>query len=434
MSKQSASLLRVAVVGGGPAGSALALYALKYAREAGRDLSVTIYEGRDFREAGPSGCNMCAGIVPLSDLKQFGELGIALPPGMILARVSGYALHTSAGVLSATQPDARAQIVSVYRGSGPRRGNPPPGLLSFDQLLLDEAVARGAALRRSFACAVRRGPPVSVVDTEREEAFDLVVLAAGVNGHRLSLEGFDYRPPPTGLMCQAEIHLGEDEVDRRLGRSVHIFLPPDGVASYGILIPKGPYVTVSLLDAPGRVPGLNRFLALEEVRSVLGADFTVVCGCRPRVSVGLGTNIADGGFVAIGDASASRLYKNGIGSALATAERAAWTAVHRGCGKADFAASYLPLCRAIHADNRFGRFLFLQVPLLKRFPMLPMAHRRLATTLSPGHPVRDLHSRILWGMFTGAYSYSDLFGMAIRPRLVAELVRALGRSVLGSDG
>ena len=82
------------------------------------------------------------------------------------------------------------------------------------------------------------------------------------------------------------------------------------------------------------------------------------------------------GFVAIGDAGVTRLFKNGIGSALRTARRAAWIAVSRGCSRADFVAGYLPLSRAIDLDNQIGRLLFLQVPLLKRFDAVSTGRNR----------------------------------------------------------
>lgn len=419
---------RIAVIGGGPAGSFFALYALAYARQARRDLAVTIYEGKDFRRCGLPGCNMCAGIIPAAVLHRFRDLGLSLPPALVLSRISSYSLHTSAGSLSASQPDPQAEIVSVYRGAGPRYGH-PPGQISFDEFLLEEAVARGASLRRAYVEAVRFPQPAEVVSGGESKRYDLVVLATGVNGHPLALGGVAYRPPPTRAMCQSEVHLGRDEVQRRLGAAVHIFLPPDEIATYGILIPKGPFVTVSLLHPRQRMQSLRQFLALDEVRAVLGPEVRRVCGCLPRIAVGPAHGMAADGFVAIGDASVTRLYKNGIGSALATAERAARTAVFQGCRGEDFAARYLPLCRTIDRDNRIGRLLFLEVPMLKHFGVMPMAHCHLATDAGRHGAVSQLHARILWGMFTGAYSYRQLAGMVTDPALLLQLALALGRSL-----
>ena len=418
---------RIAVVGGGPAGSFSALCALKHSHLAGREISVTIYEGKDFSRPGQPGCNMCAGLIPASVVSQFSTLDLTIPPEMILSHISSYALHTTAGVLNARQLDAQADVISVYRGTGPAYGG-RQDRISFDAYLLEQAVARGARLRRSFVEGIRRARPVEIVSAGKIETYDLVVLATGINGHPLSVTGFDYRPPPTATMCQTEIYLGEEEVLGRVGHSVHIFLPPDDVATYGILIPKGPFVTASLLNARNRMRSMAGFLGSEQVTRVLGHQPRRVCGCLPRISVGPARGCFDDGFVAIGDVCATRLYKNGIGSALATARRAALTAIWRGARRADFAASYLPLCRAINNDNMIGRLLFLQVPALKRFRAISMAHYLVATDAH--HTARELHARILWGMFTGTYPYHELLRMSVHPTLITRLGLALARSLL----
>ncbi len=51
---------RVAVIGGGPSGSFLALYLLHYARQKGLELKVDIYQERAFSRLGPRGCKGCA--------------------------------------------------------------------------------------------------------------------------------------------------------------------------------------------------------------------------------------------------------------------------------------------------------------------------------------------------------------------------------------
>jgi flavin-dependent dehydrogenase len=306
---------------------------------------------------------MCAGIIPSSVLDQFGTLGLMVPDDLVVSRITGYTLHTPAGAISAHQPDEHARIISVYRGAGPRCGD-AAGWPSFDDFLLRAAVVRGARLRRCYVETIRRGKPVEVLSEGRTEPYDLVVLATGVNGRGPRLEGFGYRPPRTEAMWQTELHLGREEVERRLGSAVHVFLLPDEIAAFGILVPKGPNVSASLLQPCPYMRDLPSFLEREEVAAVLGAKRRPVCGCRPRVSVGPASEMADDGFVAIGDAAATRLYKNGIGSALKTADRAARTAIYHGCSKAAFERHYVPLCRAIGRDNRLGRLLFLELPLL----------------------------------------------------------------------
>jgi flavin-dependent dehydrogenase len=429
MSEAPRERLRIAVIGGGPAGSFFALSALTLARAAGRDLDLVIYEGKDFRRFGQPGCNMCAGIVPAWVVEQLGELGLAVPPELIWGRVGSYCLHTTAGILRAAQPDPHAEILSVYRGSGPRYGH-PPGMRSFDEFLVEEAVARGATLRRGVVQAVRRGARPEVATAEGAESYDLVVLATGVNHPGPRLDGFAYLPPPTGPTCQTELYLGHAEVELRLGSAVHVFLPPDSIGDYGVLIPKGPFVTASLLGPRHQMRSLRAFLARPEVTDLLGRDCRQVCGCLPRISLGPARHVVDDGFVAIGDASSTRLYKNGIGSALATARQAAWTTVHAGTSREAYAHHYLPLCRHIDSDNRLGRLLFRGVPLLKRTSALARAQREIAESGRRVAPASELQARLLWGMFTGAYPYRDLLGIAVSPHLTIRLALAAGRSFL----
>jgi flavin-dependent dehydrogenase len=431
MSETSREPQRIAVIGGGPAGSFFALHGLTFARALSRDVSITIYEGKDFRRFGQPGCNMCAGIVPAWVMDQLVELGLAIPPELIWGRVNAYSLHTSAGVLRATQPDARAEIFSVYRGTGPRYGH-PPGLTSFDEFLLEAAVARGATLRRAVVQSARPGRPGEVITAEGTEAYDLVVLATGINHGRPQLHGTGYRPPPTGPTCQTELFLGEDEVRLRLGSAVHIFLPPDDVGDYGVLIPKGPFVTVSLLGPRDRMRSLREFLGMPDVMDVLGGPARQVCGCLPSISVGPAAGVVDDGFVAIGDASSTRLYKNGIGSAFATARQAAWATICEGTSRKALTRHYLPLCRRIDRDNRIGRLLFLEVPILKRVGALSRAHLGIARDAAQHRRASELQARFLWGMFTGAYSYRELLGIAVAPTLLGRLALSVGHALAGT--
>ena len=50
---------RVAVMGGGPAGSFFSYFLLTMAERAGLEIHVDIYEPRNFDVSGPAGCNMC---------------------------------------------------------------------------------------------------------------------------------------------------------------------------------------------------------------------------------------------------------------------------------------------------------------------------------------------------------------------------------------
>ena len=70
---------RVAVIGGGPAGSFFTYFLFEMAERIGMELAVDIYEPRDFSNAGPQGCNMCGGILSESLVQLLATEGINLP-------------------------------------------------------------------------------------------------------------------------------------------------------------------------------------------------------------------------------------------------------------------------------------------------------------------------------------------------------------------
>jgi flavin-dependent dehydrogenase len=143
-----------------------------------------------------------------------------------------------------------------------------------------------------------------------------------------------------------------------------------------------------------------------------------LCGCTPRVAVALAAGIYADRLVVVGDAAVTRLYKDGIGAAFITAEAAARTAIQRGVSRRDFAAGYRPVCRRIAADNVYGHWLFRLWALTRRASFLRDAWGR-AILAEAGLPVANhVHTRVLWGMFTGDESYRQIFWLSVsRPAL-----------------
>ena len=130
-------------------------------------------------------------------------------------------------------------------------------------------------------------------------------------------------------------------------------------------------------------------------------------------------------MVAVGDAAVVRLYKDGIGSAYHTAERAMTAALDHGISQAAFARHYAPFCRRMRQDNLYGRALFKLWDLTLHTPRLLKAWLAVVRHESALPPPRRLHQRILWGMFSGEESYRTLFWLAMRPRAVGGLLRNL---------
>jgi NADH dehydrogenase len=408
---------RVAVIGGGPAGSFFALYLLKYAAERGIRPEVTIYQEKDFSEVGPKGCKGCAGILSINLLKNLAELQLKVPSEIIQTKIEHYTVHSPHIAISIANPERGVEIASIYRGGGPCVSH--DGGVGFDQWLLSQAQKQGAKIENQRVSQVylEQGAEIQIVDKRLE--YDLVVLATGVNSRPIPISGVDYMPPKTVTMALAELHVGLAEVQSRLGNTAHAFLIPQSGLIFGTLVPKGPFISVSLLSTGKRLVSINDFLNYDVVRSLLPGSYERVCGCQPRATTGYARNYCGDRFVAIGDAAVSRLYKDGIGSSLLTARRAAQTVVNHGLLRQNFRRYYQPFCQDISRDNRWGRLLFLANDKTKDSRTFLLAQRQLIAEEQNNVRGRQPFTRAAWGMFTGSYSYRAIGRMVFNPASLA---------------
>lgn len=421
---ETSRLSRVAVVGGGPAGSFFALQLIQFARAKGLSPQVHIYEPRDFGQAGPSGCNRCAGILSSSLLHNLRGLGLVVPPEVIQSRIRVYSLYSPFGTTEIEAPTPGQEICSVYRGSGPLY-SPLPPTSSFDCFLLEEARRAGAEVKPSRVRAARLVPHPGVALEKGWEEYDLVVLATGVNAPAPLVEGLPYSPPPTQRMAQDELLARQEDVQEAFGHRVKVFLLPHSDLVFGTAVPKGSFINISLLGRRA-TPSVDEFLSHPIVKSALPFPYERVCGCRPLISIGRARNPVGEGFVAVGDAAVTRLYKDGIGAALLTARQAAYTAVNFGTTAQALRQHYLPFLRALERDNAYGRLLFSFHRRLRDSPAFFRAQARLLAEEKVCGGSRPYH-RALWGMFTGSHSYGEILRTALRPhfptRLFLEAVR-----------
>jgi len=413
---------RIAVIGGGPAGCFFAFHALAAAQQRGLHIRVFIFEGKDFTQRGPIGCNKCAGILSSRLLHNLHSLQLKLPPQVIMGEIQTYVLHLEDTVVEISRPEPWRRIVSVYRGAGPRLGDLPPNV-SFDGWLLAEVQQRGAKVIRERVIEVRMaGRPVVVTGTSALTC-DLVVLATGVNSRTVHLPDLSYVPPATEIMSQDEVAVSGMSGDRR----VHVYFGRPAGTLFAGLIPKGPFVSVSLLDGRLMKDNVGRFLELDQVRQVLSTNPRRLCACNPRIAVSLALNFCADRFVAIGDAAVTRLYKDGIGSAFLTARQAAQVAFEVGVSEAAFRQEYAPFCQGIDRDNRIGRLLFGLWSRIQGSRRLSQAWLNALNAERELIAAEQYGRRALWSMFTGDDSYQtiarQLFSFSVCFRLLAGLLR-----------
>src|SRR5512141_406032 len=199
---------RVAVIGGGPAGSFFSYFLLDMAERSGLKITVDIYEPRDFDVPGPTGCNMCGGVLYESLVQSLAVEGINLPESVVQRGIEHNLLHFDIGSVGIQTPRREKRIATTFRGMGPR------GLMDFsrqslDGYLLKLAVNKDARHIHGRVTDVRRIPNPESNNPQHElvqvkipggefQTYDLLAVTSGVNTTILKLfreMDFGYKPP-----------------------------------------------------------------------------------------------------------------------------------------------------------------------------------------------------------------------------------------------
>jgi flavin-dependent dehydrogenase len=422
---------RVAVIGGGPAGSFFGYFILTMAGQAGIDIGVDIYEPRDFSKPGVCGCNKCGGIIYESLVQSLATDGILLPPSVVQQGIDCYMFHTDEESVRFKTFRDEKRVASVRRGAGPC-GAARSLLASFDGFLLRLAEKQGARIVRERAteAAMIDGIPRVTTQAGRSEDYDLLVGALGVNSPDLTLFadcGTGYAPPSTSRTYITEILLGAEAVEKCLGDTMHFLLLDIPRLKFAAIIPKGDYATVCLLGRGDIGPELvASFFGHPQVKRCFPPGWqhdTARCRCFPAITLGRAKGAYGDRFVMVGDCCVSRLYKDGIGNAYRTAKAAAQTAILEGISKGDFDRHYRPSCDAIAFDNRFGRIVYTITSVIKRLPFLRRGLVRMVRSEQDGFAA-PRGSNILWDTFTGNASFRAIVTRAIHPAFLARLACA----------
>lgn len=419
---------RVAVIGGGPAGSFFSYFLLTMANRAGVAIGVDVYEPRDFSQQGQSGCNKCGGIIYEALVQSLATDGIVLPSSVVQQGIAGYTFHTDEGIVRIKPPSDERRIASVRRGAGPR-GAALSLSASFDGYLLTMVEEKGARIVRERVTEVSmiEDRPRVITNTGFSGDYDLVVGALGVNSTDLKLFegcGTGYTPPATTKAYITEILLGNDEIGKCLGDAMHVFLLDIPRLKFAAIIPKGEYATVCLLGRDIGQEMVDSFFRHPEVLGCFPPGWTPAsaqCRCFPSILLGEAEGAFGDRFVTIGDCYVSRLYKDGIGNAYRTAKSAAQTAFLSGISRQDFQRNYRPICDAVAGDNRFGKVVFAITSLIKKSPILRHGVVRMTNAEQAGSATPRM-STALWDTFTGNASFRNIFYRALHPVFLARLL------------
>jgi flavin-dependent dehydrogenase len=428
---------RVAVIGGGPAGSLFTYFLLRFAAREAFQVHVDIYEPRDFTSTGPRGCNMCGGLVAGPLVESLRAEGITLPQAVVKNRIDSYSLVTSAGSVRVVAPGRRPPALAVYRGAGPR-DTEHPGACGLDGFLLELVQRIGANVVRSRVTTVAWAggrPEISTGGTPIR--YDLLAVATGVNlagGRLLDDLGMSSTRPETSQVYVTELR---SEVARQPDTTMEIVVPDvAGVDAVGV-IPKGEFSTLCVLGKGVDRPAVEAVFGsplMQQYAETVVVPTGGICHCAPRLNVREAPQPFANRVVLVGDCGVARLYKDGLGSAFRTARAAARTAVCSGVGEGDFRRGYWPVYHGIARDNRYGMVVFALLRKLRRTPRLLRASLSVAESeQDSGRSSRPMNG-ILWDLFTGGHSYRSILRRVCDPRLALRVGARLVRSTAGSGG
>jgi hypothetical protein len=239
-----------------------------------------------------------------------------------------------------------------------------------------------------------------------------------------------------------ELDVGEDYLQRNLNREIYFieYGSKHLALEHTALIPKGRFLTVAMIGKcideavlPQDSQRIVRdFLTLPQVDRILPgiASAPLACACAPRMTVTTATSPFGDRFAIIGDAVGSRLNKDGLYSAHATASRLAQTLLHEGIDKQALARGYGKAVKWLVADNRFGRMVFTVSRVA--FTM-PLVSRIMYQAFATENKVRDERSRplsvVLWKIASGTADYREVFremcGYAVLRSILAGAVVTL---------
>jgi hypothetical protein len=227
---------------------------------------------------------------------------------------------------------------------------------------------------------------------------------------------------------QGELAISPEDVAQRFGGAVGVYLLDLPGIRFAALTPKRRHLTATLVGETAGEATLDQFIrhpVVERRLAGLANDITLLCQCRPRALEEPARQPYANRVVMIGDTAVSRLYKNGLYSALVTARAAAATAIYHGVGQGDFARHYARVCAGIARDNDRGRLLFRFLEYqLKHHPRL--AERWLSSMAreqqrQPESPRGG--STLMWHLLSGDRPYGQLGREMMSPRLHWQLLR-----------
>lgn len=408
---------RVIIVGGGPGGVACGLALQQLATQLGRNLQITIMEGKDFHSE--RHYNQCAGVLspPLPRLLEE-DLDVPFPQHLSRGEIGGYVLHSRRQQLDLTET-----------------GEPSIALrrVQFDDYMLEQARQRGITIWPARAVDLEFHADQVVVYSENAPLEgDVVVGAFGLDEGTGAIfsRAAGYRPPGFLSSVVTKYH-PSPEAMARFGPMIHTFLPPLRRVEFGAITPKGNHLTINIAGQAVDAPTMQAFLNLPEVQAALPNlhdtgqhqpfDLRIFKG---RFPCSLAHRFYGDRYVLIGDAAGLlRAFKGkGVTSAVLTGIRAAQTMLHAGISRRAFEDHFRPANQDIIGDMPYGH-------AMRRLTMLLSRTGQLDAVLDAARQQPALRTALFDAVSAHA-PYRQVVAHSMRPPIVASVAWAGARNLL----
>lgn len=340
---------RIAIIGGGPAGTSCAIKLLKEAEKKNLKLKVIIFEPKDFNVH----YNQCVGVLSPPAEELFEKyLGIAFPSELIKREIKGYAVHTGGG--------KTLELMSSEGTYATRR-------ILFDRFMLETAKKHGAQVINSRVTGVEfyKGEEVRVYSEGCFMRVDALVGAFGLDEgaadmiEKSSRKSFRYIRPSRSLdTIITKIHVDKEIIENRIGSMIHAFLFNNSrKIEFGAITPKGDHIIINIAGRGVTSMDMDRFLAREQVKEMLGEiNVSALDYFKGRYPIKPSRGIIGDRFVAVGDATGwIRPYKGkGINVAIETGVRAAEVMIECGISYDDL-KMYVQSFKKFEGDYIYGK-------------------------------------------------------------------------------
>jgi flavin-dependent dehydrogenase len=402
---------QVVIIGGGPGGTACALALQHMAADMGRNIHITIVEGKQF--VGEMHYNQCLGVLapPLMDLL-WDRLGVKFPYQLSRGEISRYILHTAHEQI--TLDDKNQPSIALRR-------------VQYDAYMLETVKEHGISVVPARVVDLEFHDDRVVVYTDNTPLeADVIVGAFGMDEGSSAMFNrlTPYRPPKALSSIVTKIH-PSPEFMQAFGPCIHAFLPAIPNIEFGGMTSKGNHLSINIAGSHVDTNLMVRFLNQPEVCGLLpnspgipGEDLTDIPFYKGRIPRSQASGYFGDRYVVVGDAAGLvRAFKGkGVTTAVITGIRAAESILQHGISESAFHEHYYSSNMDIIQDLPYGQAMRYFTIFLSRFHLLDPVFR--AAKNNP-----TLQSA-LFDAASAHAPYSHVIRQSLQPSVISAILRA----------